>query len=156
MEMRITISGLGVALGKTGFGANLVSGAYLQTRPSKGTCISTFGLTKGPSLGSNSGSIVFGHVQTEWFRINDNSAQLFENGTVTGKIADVKISGAIVTGGRVDVNIDLIDENGSIQSLIAKANISSSGVQIASTKVRGILKKMPRAQCVTTLSLNEG
>ncbi len=109
---------------------------------------------KRPSLGSNSGSTVFGHVQTEWFRINDDSAELIQNNVVVGKIADVNISGAIVVGGRVDVNVNLIDQNGSIDTLVAKANISSSGVQVASTKVRGVLKIMPRAQCITALPSN--
>ncbi|WP_409523005.1 hypothetical protein [Nitrincola sp. MINF-07-Sa-05] len=154
MEMRITISGLGLALGKTGFGANLVSGAYLQTRSAKCGTVNTFGLTKGLSLGSSSGTVVFGHVQTEWFRIDENSAEFFDNDSSVGKVADVNISGAIVAGGRVDVNVDLIDENGSIETLVTKANISSSGIQISSTKVRGILKKMPRAQCVTALPSN--
>lgn len=154
MEMRITISGLGVAFGKTGFGANLVSGAYLQTRSARGGPVCTLGLAKGPSLGSNSGSVVFGQVQTDWFRVTDDSAAFFQNSTAVGKIADVSISGAIFVGGRVDINVDLIDENGSIDNIVAKANISSSGVQVASTKVRGILKIMPRAQCIAALPSN--
>lgn len=148
MEMRITISGLGLALGKTGFGANLVSGAYLETRPVSGAPSCIFGLTRGPSLGSSSGSVVFGHVQTEWFRVNVDVASAFRTNAVVGKVADVEISGAIVSGGQVDVKVDLIDSDGNVEGLFAKANIRSSGVQVASTKVRGVLKRLPGAHCV--------
>jgi hypothetical protein len=152
MEMRITITGVGFALGKTGFGANLVSGAYVETRinPSASPCI--YGLTKGPSLGSNSGSIIFGHVQTAWFRINDQDVKTFSSpGAIVGKIADVKITGAIIAGGHVDVSMDVIDKDGNIATLVSKANIRSSGMQAASTKGRGVLKQMPAPGCVPTL-----
>lgn len=150
--MRITITGMGFALGKTGFGANLVSGAYVETRINPGASSCVYGLTKGPSLGSNSGSIIFGHVQTVWFRIDDKNVKAFLNpGAIVGKIADVKITGAIIAGGHVDVSVDLIDKNGDIATLVTKANIGSSGMQAASTKVRGVLKQLPAPGCVPTL-----
>lgn len=151
MEMRITITGLGLAFGGTGFGANLVSGAYVETRHGPGARSCVYGLAKGPSLGSNSGSIVFGHVQTAWFRIRNADAQRLSSNRIVGKVADVKVTGAIVAGGRVDVNMDVIDENGDIATIVTKANIHSTGVQASSTEVRGVVKQIPRQGSLPTL-----
>lgn len=95
---------------------------------------------------------MFGHVQTAWFRIKNQDAQLLKQDAVDGKIADVSITGAIIAGGRVDVSVEVIDGNGNIATLIAKGSIRSSGVQAASTKVRGILKRIPARGCVPTVA----
>lgn len=45
---------------------------------------------------------------------------------------------------------DVIDKDGEITSLVSKANIESSGVQLSSTQVRGVLRYMPGGSCAAT------
>lgn len=64
MEVRITISGIGVTIPKIGFGVNVFSGCYLEFRASKNTPVKVFGIKDYLSLGDGSGSIIIGHART--------------------------------------------------------------------------------------------
>ena len=143
MEIRITATSASVSFGKTGFGVNGFTGTYIETRPTKGAPQKLYGIVKGPALGSSTGSFVASHVQTDWFSIRTN-AELFRTpGKLAGKTLDIKLTGALVGGGKVDVTINLIDDTGNIETVTAKADISSSGVQAASTRIRGKVKYLP-------------
>lgn len=148
MEMQITISGVGVALGNTGFGVNALTGAYIEIRRSKhfGPC--KLALAKAGGLGSDTGSIVLGHVQTDWFQVNEDlHPWLASLENLVGKTGQVEVTGALIAGGRVDIQFDVISDQGDIKSLRSKANIKSSGLQLSSTKVRGIIRRMPGGSC---------
>lgn len=148
MEMRITISGAGFALGKTGFGVNALAGAYIETRPSSSFTPCLLALVKGPGIGSESGTVVFGHIQTEWFRVSTElHPWLAKRESLVGKTASIEVTGATVAGGRVDIEFDLISDEGDATSLLSKAHIRSSGFQISSTKVRGRIVQMPVGRC---------
>lgn len=83
------------------------------------------------------------HVQTDWFSIRTNSELFRTPRKLTGKTLDIKLPGALVGGGKVDVTINLIDDTGNIETVTAKADISSSGVQAASTRIRDKVKYFP-------------
>ena len=59
------------------------------------------------------------------------------SGKLAGNTLDIKLTGALVGGGKVDVT-------GNIETVTAKADISSSGVQAASTRIRGKVKYIPQ------------
>lgn len=76
MEMRITITAAGATLGKSGLGFNRASAAYIEVRTNKDCHPTVHGLSKVGSLGSNTGSLVFGHVQPIGFRSTRTSKNL--------------------------------------------------------------------------------
>lgn len=150
MEMRITISSLGLSIGKSGFGASAISGSYIEIRPSNiaSYCTTTYGIVKGPSLGSSSGTIVWGQVQTDWFQIsNDHYSLLSSRDALVGKTGDIQLIGTLAVGGNVDIELRIFDNEGNVTFSLDKVNTPSKGVQAASTKVRGTIRHIPRGIC---------
>ena len=70
MEMMINITGVGVAIPKTGLGVNLYTGSYIGFRKSDGVDVTSLALHDLLSLGSRSGTFVLGWVRADWFPID--------------------------------------------------------------------------------------
>lgn len=150
MEARITISGFGFAAGRSGFGVNVASGAYIEIRPAKGAPACKLGLATGPELGSENGSLVFGHLQTHWFPVsNDLYPHFLSPDYMVGRAGDVEVKGALIAGGTVDIKVDVIDGAGNVETILSKAQIKASGLQASSTQVRGTIKRMSPATACT-------
>jgi hypothetical protein len=66
MEMKVVIDALGLSIPKTGFGLNLFSGSYIEFRNSKKIPKILIGIKDVISLGAKSGTVILGHVVTEW------------------------------------------------------------------------------------------
>jgi len=125
----------------TGFGLNVVSGAYIQTRVSIGAPVTIYGIVDKLSMGSDSGTIFAGHVATDWFNINLKSKKILTNKDVfLGKTAQLEVAGSMIVSGKTDVKLTVYDKIGSGTTVFDIIDIASSGGQISSTKVRGILK----------------
>ena len=144
MEVKVIISGLGIGIAKTGLGANLVSGTYISMRMGPKVKPRVFGITDSLSLGSDSSTLLVGHVATGWFKVKPEKDPFFmkpEN--LLGKKVDVSVSGTIIVGGNVDVKITVYDEYDAAKEMISRVDVESSGFQLSTTKIRGILKEMP-------------
>lgn len=143
MEMKVVIDGIGVAVPKTGFGLNLFSGSYINFRNSKGVRPIMLGLADGISIGSKSGTVIVGHVETNWFFVDPVKHNWVTNTiSLIGKKAEVEMIGTLLAKGRVDFKFTIFDKEGNIKELVSKVDLKSTGVQVANTKVRGVLKKI--------------
>jgi len=141
MEMRVTITGTGIGIEKIGF--NFLSYAYIECRRCGSLAERTLALSKGLSLGSSSGTFVYGSLQTDWFTVDSTEAEWINNdGKILGNVGEIEVVGTIINGGRVDVRIDLIGTTGTIKSLLAKANLKARGFQISPIKVRGTFVRL--------------
>lgn len=143
MEMKVIIDSLGLSVPKTGFGLNLFSGSYIEFRNSKKTPKILMGLKDIISLGSKSGTVVLGHIATEWFFVDPiKNSWVTNSGALIGKKAEIEVIGSIIAKGKVDLKFTVYDKDGNTNELISKVDIKSSGFQVANTKVRGILVKV--------------
>jgi hypothetical protein len=50
----------------------------------------------------------------------------------------------LIAKGKVDLKFTVYDKNGNANELISKVDIKSTGLQVATTKVRGVLKLVTR------------
>lgn len=147
MEMRITIVGGGFALGKA-FGFNVLSYAYIETRPSKGFIPCTYGITKGPGIGSKSGTLIAGYAQTDWFRVDPSThTWISQQRSLVGKTANLEVSGTMLKGGRVDIKFELVNGDGEATPLLSRVQVKSDGFQIADIKVFGVIQYLPNLNC---------
>lgn len=143
MEMKVIIDGMGIALPKTGFGVNLFSGSYISLRNNKGAPVLLLGLADALSLGSKSGTVIVGHVATQWFFVDPVKHNWVTNTIdLIGKKAEVEVIGTLLAKGSVDFKFTVFDKEGNTKELVSKVDLESSGVQVANTKVRGVLKKI--------------
>ncbi len=142
MEIRITISGIGAGSAKTGFGMNLISGCYVETRPSHGGCsIRKYGVKDAFSLGSESSTLLVGHAQTHWMKVTDETALEWLNiEKLPGSCVEVEVSGSSLGSSKGDIKMFAITPDGDGITILEKYNIPMWAVQIASTKVRGEIK----------------
>lgn len=140
MEMKVIIDGMGLAIPKTGFGINLCSGSYIKLRNYKGGASILLGIADGPSLGARSGTVFVGHVETDWFFIDPVKHNWVTNTIdLVGKKAEIEAIGTLMAKGRVDLKFTVYDKNGNAKELMSKVDLKSTGVEVANTKVRGVL-----------------
>ena len=143
MKMKVIIDGIGLSIPKTGLGLNIFSGSYISFRNSKKTPEILMGLADVISLGSKSGTVVVGHVETDWFIVDPVKHNWVTNtNNLVGKKAEVEVVGTLLAKGNVDLKFTVYDKDGNVNELISKVDIKSSGLQVANTKVRGILKQI--------------
>jgi hypothetical protein len=143
MEMKVVISGVGAAIPKTGFGVNFISGSYIGLRNSKKMSNILMGLADLISIGNKSGTVVVGHVATDWFFVDPVMHNWVTNTNgLIGKKAEIEVIGTLIVNGNVDLKFTVFDKNGNTNELISKVDIESSGIQAANTKVRGVLKQL--------------
>ena len=143
MEMKVVISGIGAAIPKTGLGVNILSGSYIEFRNSKRIPNILMGLADAISIGNKSGTVVVGHVATDWFFVDPVKHNWVTNtNDLIGKKAEIEVVGTLIVNGKVDLKFTVYDKNGNTNELISKVDIKSSGIQAANTKVRGVLKQI--------------
>lgn len=143
MEMKVVISGVGAAIPNTGFGVNVISGSYIKLRNSKRMSTILMGLADAISMGNKSGTVIVGHVATDWFFVDPVVHNWVTNtNDLIGKKAEIEVLGALIVNGTVDLRFTVYDKNGNTNVLISKVDIESSGIQAANTKVRGVLKQI--------------
>ncbi len=143
MEMKVVIDGMGLAMPKTGFGLNIFSGSYIKLRDSNKNPQILMGLVDAMSLGSKSGTVVLGHVETNWFFVDPVKHNWVTNtNDLTGKKAEIEVVGTLLAKGKIDLKFTVYDKGGDAKSLVSKVDIESSGIQVANTKVRGVLKQI--------------
>ena len=143
MEMKVVISGIGAAIPKTGLGVNIFSGSYIEFRNSKRIPNILMGLADVISIGNKSGTVVVGHVATDWFFVDPVKHNWVTNtNDLIGKKAEIEVVGTLIVNGEVDLKFTVYDKNENTNVLISKVDIKSSGLQAANTKVRGVLKQI--------------
>ncbi len=143
MEMKVVISGIGAAIPKTGLGVNIFSGSYIEFRNSKRIPNILMGLADVISIGNKSGTVVVGHVATDWFFVDPVKHNWVTNtNDLIGKKAEIEVVGTLIVNGEVDLKFTVYDKNENTNELISKVDIKSSGLQAANTKVRGVLKQI--------------
>ncbi len=149
MDVKIIISGLGVGFGWAGFGANAFSGAYLQTRVKQGAPVDTDGIVSSFSLGSDSSTIIVGHVATNWFPV-DKKAEKFlsDRSNLPGKIAGIEAIDTRFLGGKADIKFTVFDDIDKGHTIIDLIGFRSSGGPLAATKVRGPCKGISSTRAV--------
>lgn len=141
MEIRITLSGIGVGFSRTGFGINLMTGCYIETRTCKGAGTRKYGVKDALSLGSESSTLLVGHAQTHWMKITDSTAaEWLAAEKLSGATVDIEVAGASLGSSLGDVKIVLITPDGDGVTVLEKYNVAMWAVQIASTKIRGEVK----------------
>lgn len=145
MEMKITMVGFGIGIPKTDVNFNVGTLAYLEIRANnKDQKPKTFGLGESFSLGAGSSTFVFGNAKTKWFFIDPIKNKWIANPEkLVGKKMEIEISGLLIANGKVDVKITAIDEHGDTKELMNKVDIEAGGAQVAATKIRGVVKRMP-------------
>ncbi len=144
MEMKILIIGAGIGIPKTGISVNLGTNALIQFRSSKNSTSTCMGISQMLTAGSEAGTVIFGDVDTDWFFVNPIKHKWAANtDKLVGKKVQLEVSGTLIVGGKVDVKFTVIDEHGNTSVLMSKVDIKASGIQAASTNIRGILKRMP-------------
>lgn len=138
MEVRITISGIGVTIPKIGFGVNVFSGCYLEFRASKNTPVKVFGIKDYLSLGDGSGSIIIGHARTSWITVMDpKSLVLLNTQNLSGSTVEIEVKGTSFGHANGDIGFKVFDSIGNSKTILEKYNIPMEAIQLASTKVRG-------------------
>ncbi|WP_025613270.1 hypothetical protein [Vibrio parahaemolyticus] len=144
MKVRITISGLGAGIPKLPIGVNLISGCYIETKPNDGQAPTRlYGVADYLSVGGESSTLVFGHAQTEWMTVENESAQkLLQYENFIGSQVDVEVKGTSFGSSKGDVTLKVIDKIGNAKSAIDKFNIKIDAYQLASTKIRGQIRAM--------------
>jgi len=141
MEARITISGLGAGIPGTSFGVNLISGAYIEVRGSKGEKSRVYGIQDTLSIGNDSSTVGFSHVQTNWMYINPKNYNLFSMDSLGNTVGEINVAGTLIGSGDVDVKLETINTHGESSTLLDLKSIKTdSGFQLAATKVRGKVK----------------
>lgn len=143
MEIKILASGVGAAIPKTSIGFNLFSGVYIQIRRASADKPQVFGIATGPEVGGNSGTLIAGHIETSWMKIDAGKhAWLCSRSSLVGKLGEVELKGTLLFSGSVDVNFTIYDANNEAGFSLSRVKVESSGGQLADTKVRGVIKDM--------------
>ena len=143
MEMKILASGVGAAIPKTSIGFNLFSGVYIQIRRASADKPQVFGIATGPEVGGNSGTLIAGHIETSWMKIDAGKhAWLCSRSSLVGKLGEIELKGTLLFSGSVDVTFTLYDADNEASFSLSRVKVESSGGQLADTKVRGVIKDM--------------
>jgi hypothetical protein len=143
MEMKVVINAFGFSIPKTGLGINAFAGSYIMFRNSEKAPIILMGLTGSFSLGEKSGTVIIGYVETNWFFIDPEKHNWIMNtNALIGKKAEIEVIGTLLAKGRVDFKFFLYEKDGDTKEMLSKVDIKSSGVQLANTKVRGVLRQI--------------
>lgn len=141
-EARIIITGMGLAVARTAFGVNLVSAAYVSVRPVRGAKPATLGVFSMLTADGNSGSLVVGHAQTDWFKISKEAYIALLPQNVVGKsyLLDLEISNTLLESGRCDISATLIGSGYDGAEIINAYNVPTKGAQISGTSIRGAIR----------------
>lgn len=142
MEVRLTIGGFGIGIPKTAFGANVVSGCYIETKPCRGRCaVSKYGVKDSFSLGTESHTVIASQAKTEWMTVTDEVAiAKLQREQLNGSHVDIEVSGTSFGASKGDVTVKVIDENGDATDIIQKYGVKMVAWQLDSTKIRGVVR----------------
>jgi hypothetical protein len=92
-------------------------------------------------LGGKTGTLVLGHVFTSWFKLDPaKQGWIFERNKLVGKTAEIKVTGTLLVSGTVDVTFKILDEEGKDVQKITRIDRDSTGLQVSSTSIHGVLK----------------
>ncbi|PXF32194.1 hypothetical protein WH50_05540 [Pokkaliibacter plantistimulans] len=144
MEVRITISSLALGIPKTGFGFNIASGAYVEVRAGQAATRHLYGMTDLFSLGTKSGTLGFGHIQTPWLYVDPAKNASLNTASLNGAELEIAVTGALIGSGKVDVVLSKIDEHGQTTELLNLKSVKVPGAsgQLSSTSIRNKAKFM--------------
>ncbi|MCD8558171.1 MAG: hypothetical protein LRY75_04935 [Shewanella xiamenensis] len=145
MDIRIIISGLGINIPKTSFGVNAISGCYLHVKNGDAAPEAVYGIKSYLSLGSESSTLIFGQIRSEWMKVVDSEIiNKFSLQNVMGKTLDINVSGTVLMKGNADISIKIINEIGDAINILDKYDVSVEGGQLSSTNIRGRAVLMPQ------------
>ncbi len=144
-QAKIIISGIGLAIANTAIGVNAATMAYVSIRPNAGASPTTYGIASYLTADGNSGSLVVGYAQTEWFGINQAAFDALQPSALAGKGCeiDVEVKNTLLGTGKCDIALNLINKDGTGNKLIELFSIKSTGGQLSGTSVRGLIRLMP-------------
>lgn len=94
-------------------------------------------------MGGNSGTLIAGHIETAWMKIDAvKHGWLCNRTSLVGKHGEVELKGTLAFSGKVDVTFTVYDANNESNFSLSQIRVESTGGQIADTRVRGIIKDM--------------
>lgn len=146
MEVRLTITGMGIGIPKTSFGVNLLSYCYIEVRDNPAVkAPTTYVVDKALTIGGDSTTLVAGFSSTDWMKVDEDKINLLTRNNLSGKIFDVEIKGAgvAIVSSEVDVSLKIIDNEGNATTVLEKYSIKATTLQVSSTSVRGKIKFFP-------------
>ena len=144
-KIRIYISGMGIAINDK-IGLNVLSAAYIEIKQTANAIPRIFAVVKSPSVGGNSGTLVIGHVQTDWFDLDLNSAAEMTLAKLVSKknrTIDLEVKNMLLGSGKCDIKATLINDKGVGLQLFERFDIPCIGGQLSETKIRGDLRHIP-------------
>lgn len=143
MEMKLIASGIGASVPKMSIGFSLFSGVYIMMRRKRLAKPYILGIASGAEIGGKSGTLIVGHIETSWMKIDSAKHNWLCNRRIlVGKTAEISLKGTLILSGGVDVSITIYDENSESKYSLSKVGIKSSGGQLTSTTIRGTIKDM--------------
>lgn len=143
MEIKLIGSGIGASIPKINFGFNIVSGVYIQFRDTPNAKPLTLGIAASPEVGGSNGALIASYIVTDWAKVDSSKHPwLCSKRKLLGKTVEVEFKGTLVFGGKVDIAINVYDENNEKSFSLEKIDIEASGGQLTDTKIRGKLVDM--------------
>ncbi len=80
-----------------------------------------------PDYSGNSGTQIFGHIETEWFNVDFSKKKITDVNNFVGKKGYLEVTGTVIIKGRVKIVFSVADEDFNIVPLIAKNGVPTSG-----------------------------
>jgi hypothetical protein len=142
MEMKIQLIGAGLGIPKTKIGLSLGSGCWFGFRHTPKSPPIVYAVVEEPNIGENSGKLLIGYVQTNWFTLLIDKNHVIPNiDKLAGKIADLSLDMKLK---HADFTFKIISPAGDITHTITKADVAASGLLLSRYETRGELNKSPK------------
>lgn len=144
MEVVVKLDSLGVGVYKSGFGVNIFSASYVQVTSLPGKKPDTYGLYDLLPLGDDSSTLFFAPLMTSPIKlITPEEIQAFSPSSLIQTALDISISGTLLIHGKADITITRINKQGVATEILKRLDVRVSGGQLATTSIRGNLRKLP-------------
>lgn len=141
MFIKIRGNSVGLKLPLFGTGLNVATIGFISIRPGENGPIQIFRIQDTMNLKSGSASAVFSMLSTDWTFVDSKEHPwVCRAEQLIGKTIQIEITGAMFGAGKADVQLSLIADNNSVQSLWLRFDIQSKGLQLSDVKVRGVLE----------------
>lgn len=140
MFIKIKGNSVGLALPLFGTGLNLATIGFISIRPGKNGPLQIFKIQDTMSLKSSSASAIFSMMSTEWTFVDSKQHPWICGAErMLGKTIEIEVIGAMFGAGKADVRLSLLDTSGNVETLWARFDVQSKGLQLSDVKVRGKL-----------------
>jgi hypothetical protein len=140
LQMKIISSSLSVGVPKTDLGLNVFSGTYIQFDVNGE--IVTYGIATKFTGGKVNNTLVFGHIDSNWFEINPEHKEKLLG--VRNKLAELEIAGLVPGYGSADIKLTVFDQYNSPWLSIELVSEPVRGLLVSDIKIRDRLLLIPK------------